>query len=190
MSLRFDPDEHRYWLDGHVVPSVTQVLSLVTDYQWATAEHRERGTAVHWMLELADQDDLDESALDPRLIPYLDAWREFRAQTGFTVQAIETRLASRAYRYAGTEDRFGLFQGEFMSLDIKSSAQLIPATALQTAGYQVARQEWIGGPLCRRGAVQVKPDGTFAWKEYTDPNDRHTFICLVIIAHWRARHDR
>ena len=106
----FDSATHTYTDDaGIVYPGVTSCLpknDFAKDKQAA-----ERGTAVHRMIELYAQDDLDEDSIIPAedqldLRPYLDAYKSFRAQH---------------------KDAVGI-------CDIKTGAPM-PITVLQLAGY-------------------------------------------------------
>ena len=82
----YDPATHTYKTDDVVRPGVTTILKkarlIDTDAPWFDEYSRDRGTAVHLACELWDLGTLDESTLDPVLVPYLDGWRLFMAETG------------------------------------------------------------------------------------------------------------
>ena len=89
-GLHFDAEAHVYTLDGARVPGVTEILSDLSarEYRFVDRAVMERtawfGQAVHKVIELDTAGLLDESELDPALTPYLDKWRQFLAQSGFT----------------------------------------------------------------------------------------------------------
>lgn len=165
-ELRFDEAEHRYYLDGRRLPSVTQVLEDVgiIDYSKIPHETREtaleRGRVVHLLTELDDLDELDESTVDPQLAGYLEAWRRFRCETGFTPELIEHRQANAQYGFAGTLDRTGRFRGATV-VDI---ADLKTGTAPAWTRWQMAAYaSFFPTPRTyRRYAVELHNDGTYA----------------------------
>jgi len=66
---------------------------------------------------------LDESALDPVLAPYLDAWKRFRREMEFAPELIEEPVFNPVDKYAGTLDRTGNARGcPDILLDIKTGA--------------------------------------------------------------------
>ena len=75
-KFEFDPIAHRYTLDERDLISVTQCLPksphMKTDEHYGV-----KGTYVHDACRLYLLNDLDESTLDPVLVPYLDALKKF-----------------------------------------------------------------------------------------------------------------
>lgn len=108
-EFKFDPEKHLYTLDGVKLPSVTEVLpyNYSGDYEY----QRDRGDKVHLMIDYYNKGILDEDTLDVALIPYLDAYKRFRAEHSLN----------------------GLY-------DIKTG-QPHPCTALQLAGYYLLLNE-------------------------------------------------
>ena len=104
--LTFDPGPHKYFWNGVPVPSVTEILSPLTDLSFVDADVLRRaqafGTAVHYACELHDTGRLDEEALDPELAPYLAGWRKFCSEHACTWDLIEQRVYHPTLRYAGT----------------------------------------------------------------------------------------
>jgi hypothetical protein len=156
----FLTDDHRY-VDaetGAEYPGVTStifragLMGFVPSDNW----YLQRGTAVHEATELYDYGVLDESTVDLRIMPYLDAWKKYRADTGFAPDPnfIERIGVDEVLRYAGTLDRNGL--------DIKSGAPA-PWHILQAAAYwhlDVANKApW--------HAVYLHDDGTYKIKVYS-----------------------
>lgn len=187
-GLTFDADTHTYRFDGVVVPGVTTILKPLTDFS-AVPPHvldaaSAFGTAVHLACELDDVGTLDEDQLDPALAPYLDAWRKFSAEHAVQWDQIEQRVYHPTMRYAGTLDRFGRVDGDLTVVDIKSSVQLYPSVGPQLAAYANALMH----PYAKRMAVQLKADGTYVAKPYTDPSDWPMFASLLTVRTWCARH--
>jgi len=187
--LTFDEASHTYRYNGIVVPGVTTILSPLTDFS-RVPPHVLRaaadfGTAVHFACELDDLGTLDEASLDPALVPYLDAWRKFSADYEVEWELIEKPVHNKTLGYAGTLDRQGRVKGLRTVLDIKSSAKLYPSVGPQLAAYQQASDI----PSVQRMGVQLKADGTYVAKTYTDPTDWPVFCSLLTLRTWCARHD-
>lgn len=185
--LTFDEATHTYRFGGNVVPGVTSILAPLTNFDrvpphvlQAAADF---GKAVHKACELDDLQELDEAALDPALVPYLQAWRKFSADYAVEWQDIEDPIYHATLNYAGTPDRFGMVRGQFTVVDIKSTAQLYPSVGPQLSAYANAK----GQPYAHRLAVQLKADGTYVAKPYTDPTDWPVFASLLTLRNWCAR---
>lgn len=195
MKIEFDEAEHRYVVDGEDYPSVTTVLAerFGAGLRFVPPDRLEAarvlGTHVHTAVSLFCQDELDVTALDAALVPYVEAWRQFMWRTAAVVVSSEVRVASKRYRYAGTFDVMAILRnrGAYL-IDIKSG--VVPdsvgpqAAAYLNAYSEQAEQPVVPGPL-RRACLQLRDDGQFRFKELDDPADWPTFqMCLKS---WRER---
>jgi hypothetical protein len=136
-KLVMDRETHVYKLGETVLPSVTEILrgAGVVNDQWWTDDGRWRGSQVHLACWYDDQNDLNEDDLDPALRGYVDAYRQFRADTGFVPTDIETPIYNDLLGYAGTPDRIGKISGNKLCLpDLKSGASS-KVTRYQTVAY-------------------------------------------------------
>jgi predicted transcriptional regulator of viral defense system len=104
--MEFDAETHTYYVNGEVVPSVTQVLHAagIIDTQWFTEFGRWRGSAVHKATHYFDEGDMDRRTLDPIVKPFVADWKEFREKTKFTPTMIEKPYYDATYGYCGTPD--------------------------------------------------------------------------------------
>lgn len=189
-GLTFDSHSHTYRYNGQVVPGVTTILNPLTDFSHVPpqvlAAASEFGTAVHLACELDDLGELDVAQLDPALAPYLEGWRRFSAEHTVKWSLIEERVYHPTFRYAGTLDRFGLVDRINTVLDIKSSVALYPAVGPQLAAYEKALPPEF--TAVKRMAVQLKDDGTYTAKEYTNPSDWPLFCSLLTVRNWCGIH--
>lgn len=196
--LKFDHDAHSYRWNGKITPSVTQ---LIRDYGLIDLSRvpkdvlefkRVLGTAVHLACELLDENDLDESSIDERIVPYLEGYRKFREIYNFRVQENEMRMYSKKYDFAGTPDRVGIIQYQHRDsraiIDLKTTWEIYPSNAIQTAGYQILVEENTKEKINKRFALQLKPSGSFELYEYSDPNDKNIFLYCRAIHSWRQKH--
>ena len=197
--LTFDKEAHIYRWNGEIVPSVTQILKPLSALSYGTipsavlAHAADRGTAVHNATWFYDQDDLDESTLDPEVAPYVAAYIEWRKVSGFEIETIETPVYSERLRYAGTPDRVVRKGRKEGILDIKTTLRLEMGVGPQTAGYLEAENEqrraWHGDLLRYRWALQLKSDGRFELTEMTSPEDIGEFYALCHHHHWLKKQE-
>lgn len=189
--LTFDPATHTYYWQGVQVPSVTQVLgSVLRDYDGIPphilAAAQERGTFVHEACELDDLGELDQDTLDDTLIPYVMAWRKFRADTRFKPESIEARVYHNGYRYAGTLDRFGDAGAQTWLVDIKSGSMVPRSAGPQTAAYLAALDidpAW--RKKVKRYVAHLYDNGNYQVVPCNGANDFSVFLACLSIHNWR-----
>jgi len=188
--VTLDEERHLYFLDGKLVPGVTEVLRLAglnrDEYGPNADAARERGKRVH--LDTARDDDgtLYEEAVLPEDRPYLEAWRAYRRESGFEPfpDWIERVAASAVYRVAGMADRVGVIGSEIVLPDIKTGAER-PWWCWQVAGYAVFFAEATGTPFYRikRTSVRLMQNGRYSEHPYTNRRDRDVFLAAVTVCH-------
>jgi hypothetical protein len=184
-GLTFDAAEHRYYFNGEPVPNVTRVLEPMVDYDrvpFRILEHAaQRGNAVHLATEFYDDGDLDEQSLDPEIVPYVQAWRTFRRESGFIVERSEVRVWSERHRFAGTVDAIGTMRGRRIMVEKKTTAQLHPATAIQVSAYCRAYNSAVAPAERVREcySVWLRRDGTYRFKFY-DPLEHWAMFLAML----------
>lgn len=190
-GLTFDEETHTYRFEGVVVPSVTQILKPLSNFDAVPREVLSAassfGTAVHKACELQDFGQLDISTVDDALLPYLEAWMRFCRDYKCMWEMVEGIVYNPSLRYAGTLDRFGIVAGRSTVVDIKSSAELYPSVGPQLAAYKNALPK--SNPTCIRMAVQLKGNGNYVAKTYTNKADWPMFAALVTVRNWCAEHN-
>jgi len=184
----FDAESHRYTYRGLPLVSVTQALRLAgmsTDPRWFPPGAAERGTAIHLATQYHDEGTLDESTLDPLIVPYLEAWRKFKSEMSVKIVSIERRAARIGHpSFAGTIDRVGKIGSRTWILDIKSGVET-DADPLQLAGYSIL------APNCKLANVYLSDSGTYRFvKRESKVDDQHDFIAAVRIAEWKIRNKK
>lgn len=193
--VTFEPEAHAYTLDGHPVPSVTQVLRrfLPPDFGQVPAAMLERkrqiGNAAHHATHLSDLGVLDETTVETQVRGYLKSWWRFLIEHPIEILATEVRLGHPFRRYAGTIDKIAWrhspagTSGRLMIVDLKTGDPKAARTHLQTGGYEelilanLARiLPWSG---IERLGVQLDPEGGPAKvTPYTNRFDRRRFLAL------------
>ena len=178
-GLVFDADTHTYWMHGHQLPGVTDILKAqrivsVEGIPPARLEMaRQRGKAVHYAIRLIHEGSLDPATVAPALDPFLFAYEQFRESTGFMPDRFEEPLA-HPLGFAGTPDAAGPVMGVPAVVDFKVVATLDLAYGVQLAAYRIL----LGANLYevrKRYLVQLKDDGTFHLEECRDPGDEAEF---------------
>lgn len=186
MTLEFNEEKHEYRLNGVVLPSVTQIIKPLYSYDGISSAILEyaagRGRAVHKAVELWSQNTLDDTTIDPVIVPYLEAWKKFALEKCFIVTASEQHLAHPHMKYAGTPDAEGLINKEEWLVDIKAVAELHASVGVQLAAYAAL----IGKPSIRRAAVQLKPDGKYIFQEYKNKSDWPVFVSCLTVHNFRS----
>jgi hypothetical protein len=209
--LVFRESDHTYWLGepdvGTLLFSSTQIGSLsgLVDTTWFQPKYAERGTFVHQATEYYDRPDvdLDESDLDPGIVPYLEGYKKFVADCKPKWQGIEVALSDPALRIAGTIDRWGTIKPPKSKtrvkvvLDIKSGSTA-PYHAIQLACYAhlVSRHLQLSGaakqhtskPLVDRYAVYITKRGTYSLKKFSDVADIAVFMAARTLVLWKEEH--
>lgn len=196
VAIEFDEASHTYRIAGRVVPSVTQVLQSLFDFDKVppdVLEYKQRlGQAVHDACELVIYDDLDEASLDPALVGYVAGFRAFLAETLFKAEETEEVVVSTRYGFVvpGRLDLIGTIGGWRWNIDIKSATTVnLAAAKLQTAAYSAAYAERVRDErklVHKRGALQLFPNGTYKLHTFTSDLDLAAFISLYQFQTWRS----
>lgn len=184
-QLTFDPGAHKYTLNGIPTQSVTQIMqgAGVIDTQWYTEWAAERGSRVHKAIHYHIQGDLDEESIDPNDRPYFDAYLKFRREGGLDFLVSELHVHNVARHYAGTLDLVAEKNKKITIIDWKTG---VPdrAVAIQLTGYALALATMWKKPPMTLATVQLKPDGTYKFKEHEFIP--RVFLAALEVARWKA----
>jgi len=213
--LTFDEATHRYHFDGAPVPNVTRVL----DYFCHSFDHvaptvlenaRQEGQAVHRTIEYYLRGTLDHENLPAWLHPYIEAFEQFRTDTGFELEASEQRLWHPLQQYAGTLDLVGWMNyaklgRRHVLIDLKRSFAAGDAIGLQLAAYASAynatlHDRFVAGHILDEGqgriqnrfALRFRPEMSppYATLHFTDANDFPTFHAMCVTYKYLEAHGK
>lgn len=143
--VQFDEATHTYTLDGVELPSVTHIIRYLAVDKANNADPnmaliaRERGSAVHEATVMYDYSGEIPDDFPAEYAPYLESYVQFVRDYKPQWTLIEHAMGSNAYcmGYAGTLDRFGLIDGEYAILDIKTSYKVdMPSLSAQLTAYR------------------------------------------------------
>ena len=176
MKLNFNADTHSYFVDvgGQIVsvPSVTTINRelLNLDFSFIKPFYLDRGIQAHKTIELWIEKDLDESSVEPRLVPYLNAFKKFVAGTKFIVTASEKIVWCEKLWVAGTIDLLGELQGKPVLIDIKTGGKQ-DHYHLQTAGYAILNKT----PDIKRFCLHLDQKEKYKLEPHLDAKDIDVF---------------
>ena len=195
-TVLFDESTHTYSDEIGVVKSVTQILrdcGIGGAYSGVPQHILDAkaaiGTNVHSLTHFYDEDDLDESAIDSKCLPYLNAYIKFRKDTGFVPRLIEERYISElsGMRYGATIDREGDLDGEPTVIDLKCSCdEQRLSWGTQLAGYEAA-QYVMDGIHRNIAIVQLKPNGRYKIFEYPLSDYAPIWLAALIVSHAKGQ---
>ena len=189
--LQFDEAAHRYTVNGKIIPSVTQIISAVGLYEFdfvskqTLAIAAERGRIVHTYIEWYEKGVLDWTSIDPDLAGYFDAYIAAKAAGVLpgTPTAIEERVYSEKYQYAGTLDQ--MF-GERWINDLKTGAES-PVHGLQLSGYWLAKHPDLRDKPDLLTGLYLRNTGEYQLVEY--PYEPLVWMSVCADYYWRKKND-
>ena len=190
-TLQFDAAAHRYTVGGKIIPSVTQIISAVGLYEFDFVSRQtlaiaaERGRIVHTYIEWHEQGLLDESSIDPDLAGYFNAYLAAKAagEIPASPTAIERRVYSEKYQYAGTLDQ--MFGDKWIH-DHKTGVAS-PTHGLQLSGYWLADHPDFRDKPERLTCGYYRPDGSYKIVEY--PYEPLAWLAVVADFRWRLKNN-
>ena len=194
MSLTFDAEKHEYRWQGVAVPSVTQALKPLTDYSAIPLDKleiaRQKGVAVHKMIELDCAGDLDEDALPEWMRPVLVQWRKFVSDSGFVMLLSEHRVYHPDFRYAGTLDLFGMIKKDHALIDVKRSFLAGGVIGYQTAAYlhALAEQADMVPKTAKRYALRLNETCPYRLEPFQNSGDFQQFLVALSFHNLKEKH--
>lgn len=189
-AATFQAEGHIYTLDGRIVPSVTQVLTLagLDDVSRIPRHHLAHaaaiGTAVHQACEFLDEADLDLDSLDPEIVGYVLGYQKFKQEQEFVPAEIERRGISKApdseLHFGFCLDRIGIWKDAEVLIDIKTASRKQSWWGIQTAAY--AQAVHFDG---LRMSVHVSKDGDYKVVRHEEESDFAVWRGALEVAHFK-----
>lgn len=181
MDLRFEEAGHKYWHEGHLIPSVTQVIDAVyPPNHHYTESSRQRGRAVHRGVELFEKGILDWSSVHESILGYMEAYKKAKKQMSIkpNPDELERIVYHPNYRFAGRIDVIDRPNARI--IDIKSGAH-VPEVVLQQAGYKLALED---DEITDRLVLYLQADGNYKITVCRNPEDIRAFINVLGCYNW------
>jgi hypothetical protein len=220
-SFQFDAKLHEYVVENQLQPHVTGILECygLIDYSMVPPQILGRkmiiGDIVHKITHYIDEDgasfgmalgvvtderqqDMAENAiLDVDLIPYIEGWERFLAESGFEClpDHCEKRYVAtvNGMRYGMTIDRAGILNKRHTILDLKCTHNREKSWPVQLAGYGLGLPRPSNVVRWERAVVWLKPDGGYqlcpGGRNSTDliieRRDEEVFLAALRLTHWK-----
>lgn len=190
-ELLFDEAEHRYTVDGRVIPSVTTIISAVGLYEFDNVSYdtlavaAERGRNVHTYIEWFEQDILDFDSIDPELEGYFNAYLALKNAKLIPdhPKRIEFRGWSEKYDFAGTIDQE--FEGDWLN-DHKTGNKS-PVHGLQLSAYWLMLHPDMKTKPARLTCDYLRRDGSYELVDY--PYEPLAWLAVLADYKWRLKND-
>jgi hypothetical protein len=180
--LSFDPDTHTYLLSDRITPSVTQILADcgVVDYGYRTSdmEYRlRRGQYVHDAIALWCQGELDEDSVDPAIMGYVDAARNYIIRERWEVLSVEQMVHASIGRIGAYAGRYDLLVQGGPLVDWKTGAvERWTRMQLAALAFAAGRQD------VQRLGIRLNSDGTAEPTEFKHfKADLSKFACCLAV---------
>ena len=185
-GLTFDETGHKYHLDGRPVPSVSEIIGLMTGdvYAGIPPEILERaakfGTRVHRLIEFYNEMDIIEHDGDFKTYHCLTEWTKLKKH--FDAIAESEIMVHYYDLFAGTFDGLAVQNGVLVLLDYKTTAKLhIEKITIQLNLYRIA-YEWKTGKKIKRLAAVWLPKDRPGKIQYVEMLDDFELINAVRVA--------
>lgn len=171
-QIQFDDSKHTYFFQlptgRRIIPSVTSILKAVYPTTWEIDPYfGDKGKKIHRAIQLLLNNSLDESTVDPIIMPYLKAFESWRDMSWAKIHDFEKIVYCAHPEYAGRFDATFDIGGKVYLLDFKSGGPL-KTHAPQVALYGNAHFEKEYA-ACRLALLYLKKDGKFSFKPLTLP---------------------
>jgi len=196
MNINLNKEKHIYTVDGSVYPSVTTVLKSVGYVNLDRIPHqileykRELGTNVHLATQYCDEKILDEVTIGEAEKPYFEGYTKFLLENQPEILGIEQHLVSKKFRFAGTPDRIVIITGDKGVLEIKCTAEIMPAARVQTMAYKMAYNEMNPKEKAKnRWILHLKGNGEYNLVPCSKDNeDKIAFLNALGAHNWKERY--
>jgi hypothetical protein len=211
-GLTFEPEGHKYTLDGKSLMSLTQILDAagLVDYSGidaaVLANKATFGTKVHeytcWYdqgeLELVDVEKIKASKYGARFTGWLQFLEDFHFTPDLNWCEVPCAVKVNSMTYAMTIDRFGVFgtdeevangKGSFGVVEIKTCADREPSHQIQTAGQAIPFRGDGSVPVKRMAVYLLeKPNGSggnYFCQPHEDRMDEKIFLASLMLTQFR-----
>lgn len=163
--LQFFDKGHVYMLDGERLPCVSDLCRFLHReiYKdapvWQMEAAADRGTKVHAATEALDK--AGRAEIEDEYLPYLQAYAQFRREHEVTWELIEHPDYHPEHKYAGTIDRYGMVDGKYTLLDLKTTHTVYKALCNASLNLYRMILESRGKHVDRLMILHLKKDGKY-----------------------------
>lgn len=163
-ELVFREEDHKYFLNGEEIPSVSELTRFLAREVYGEADPialdraAEKGTAVHDALQTLDEK--GEVEVPSEYDGYIQAYLKFRAEHNVEWREIEWMVHTD--KYAGRIDRYGYVDGKPCIVDFKTTSRISKAhEVLYTAAQNLYWMAVNDKQVDMLYVLQLKNDGNY-----------------------------
>ncbi len=156
-----DEATHTYTLGRRVIPGFSQIAKAMGLINFdgvpkdKLINKMHIGSAVHLATEFLDKGILVSDSVNPSVLPYLEAYKQFKHDYGYEPKLIESPMMNKDYDYACKVDRVGMGGGGLTLVEIKTSP-IKPWHIVQVIAQRLCLR-----PTVRMIILELKKDGTY-----------------------------
>lgn len=168
--LEFNSAEHKFTVNGIKLPSVTQLMTPLTEELYdgipkdILAKAAERGSMVHKAIEYNLKYGIDDIADEYR--NYYDAYLKWKSEYNISIVHSELKLYHRVMMYAGIIDALAWVDGKLTLIDFKCTAEITDMTCgVQLEAYKQALKSH-NIDVESKQIIQLTKQGEFNVHEY------------------------
>lgn len=188
-DIAFYEEEHTYLVDGNETPSVTTILSYLTDTEYGKVnpsvleQAAKRGSLVHEYTEAIDYD-CDPDEVEFEVAGYLKAYKQFIKDYKPLWRYVEQPVYSEMFDFVGTVDREGLINYRESVVDIKTIAAPTKlqkfVVSSQTEAYAIAIRETYGIRVEKRYALYLGKDGDYNLVDLDEYDEKYDYNSFAV----------
>lgn len=143
VEVPFMDGGHWFSHKGKYIRSVSKILNRIYPMPQMDPWYLDRGKKVHHATTLIDAGTLDWDMLDDRLVPFLEAYRDFIHTARPVIEASELTVIHPSYSFGARLDRVFRLPGQdrLVVVDIKCGMGKEDRYWLQVAGCAIAMDE-------------------------------------------------
>jgi hypothetical protein len=147
------------------------------------------GSTLHKLIEVTlGGETITEGNYDEFLVESIRLFKDWVVKNPIIPQSLEQHLWSEKYKYAGTSDFIGIYDGKLYILDWKTSKGIYDEYWLQMAAYIQAFEEQTGLKVEGAGILHIR-DGEihFQKKTYKEIIEVYlpVFLAAITIYNWK-----
>lgn len=161
--LEFDAEKHQYFMGKKRIPGVTDILrkvGLSKDFTGIDPFYADRGKATHLAIQFFLEHRLDESSLDPVILPYFEGFKKYYTEHPMGITRCEV-MGSFNDEWAGIIDCVT----EHEIIDWKCSRDHDKVAELQGQAYKIIECQRLRAPLPFK-VIQFPGDGSYEVFDY------------------------
>jgi hypothetical protein len=173
-------------LVNHVYEGIVGAHKAISNEALDTGSlvHKWIEEAIKWKMGKGEAPEVPD---DEAAVNCIEAFREWIKDLDVKWLAIEEKIYSKKYKYAGTVDAVAEINDELTVIDFKTSAKIYKPYHLQVAAYSQAISEMYGKPVDRGLILRLDKDtGKFQTKTF-DPNPHlEIFLLCMKLRQWSS----